>query len=275
MRSHAVVQGTFYIAGHRKQRIGSSSSLSLHWQQLLVIVESPYRWQNVFVCSIVFLRWHQLWRLLWFIKTSFFVCWWDVFLILCEVGVLLNCFLHCQVLLVVITFFTNSLRLNNNCCHRNWNSTFDWHLHRSFLNFRGTIAYQRYWWFICVLVFCLSSHVHCYYSPEPRSCALVSRRSFILSAISSFTISNNEVIGNNVFLRLILNSMDVSFHCLLIDWILDEWYHFHVLMMYDLQHLVDLLVIQRHKAFQAFQLLPYASGHDYWWRTSPIFWSNC
>ena len=52
--SHVVVQGALYIAGHYKQSVGSIN-LSLHCQQHLVIVESPGRWQNVFVWSIVLL----------------------------------------------------------------------------------------------------------------------------------------------------------------------------------------------------------------------------
>ena len=161
------MQGTLYIAGHCKQSIGSIS-LRLHCQQLLVIVESPCRLQNIFVWSIVLLWQNRFWRLLQFIKTLFLGCWWVLFFILCEVGVLSDHLLLCQVVLVVIKFLTNSL--NSNCCHRCLNSTFGWHLHTSFLNFRAKIVYQTCWWFIQVLVFCLSSHICCHYSSQPRSC---------------------------------------------------------------------------------------------------------
>ena len=91
-----------------------------------------------------------------------------MFFILYEVGVLLDYFLLCQVVLVVIKFLTNSL--NSNCFHRRLNSTFNWQLHISFLNLRARITYQMHWWFMQVLVFCLSCHVCCHYSPQPKLC---------------------------------------------------------------------------------------------------------
>ena len=91
-----------------------------------------------------------------------------MFFILYEVGVLLDHFLLCQVVFVVIKFLTNCL--NSNCLHRHLNSAFNWQAHTSFLNLRARITYQMHWWFIQVLVFCLSCHVCCHYSPQPRLC---------------------------------------------------------------------------------------------------------
>ena len=75
------------------------------------------------------------------------------------------------------------------------------------------------------------------------------------SNVPSFTVSNIDVIGNNVFLPLILNSMEWTFLsnvCWWTEWILNEWYNFHVFMTYDLQHCRPSRPVQRHKIFKSF-----------------------
>ena len=117
------------------------------YKQLFVIVESPCRWQNIFVWTIVYFRQHRFSRLLWLIKRLFLGCWWGLFFILWEVGGPSYHFLLCQVVLVVMKFFIN--RLNSNCCYRSWNSTFEQHFHTNFLKERFPFSkfVSRDWWF--------------------------------------------------------------------------------------------------------------------------------
>ena len=54
------------------------------------------------------------------------------------------------------------------------------------LNFRATIVYRTYWWFIQVLVFSLSSHLRCRYSPQPRLCDTYIKIICIVCSINFF-----------------------------------------------------------------------------------------